>query len=803
MSDSAAANSQKQTFTDTSLKDSQVGQGSNVQQQKVGGDVSGDVISAKKIKIGQKITNYISKGDKSFKISKFSVDDTISLPAEIFHTVEHTFIYPMDHLEDLTSCLNRYRMLFLIGEPESGKNFTAISLAYRLMKDTRKDYEIKWCDFFLKEIEIDPLNLIKAPKDLKGKIIIFKDVFSKKNQGLMDFFRSCSREQTGYIYNTLKDWDILLLFTADTGTFDQYLLSNLAIKREICPQDQDLLKKGIDMKLQHLCSLSSKRDFNTASQLLEIKKQEMINKLGRMSRIALFIDNYLDRILFDGKCIDEALEEALDIKKRLEHLFLKELGANKTEFEAWTFVLCLSMFNGISYTDFHEIHREITTLLLKRLDPFRTFKEFTFTATDDNFLDKCGAHIIKDTSTHSYRIEFRNPEDQKVLMDILMRNNRKILLEIIPFLEKYVETHFRPKQRRPAAIILGRIGVLDPQSIIFRIIDKWTEMQDDSYWENVGLMYEGIITSEDNDYKKYCLNKLNSMAFSEDIDDQWTAIAAYKHIGLHDLELAMEELRKIQEKTIERMNAEQNKNLLDFIYAQDDESNLQDVLEKMDQIYKETAYLISYVRYTVVALSGSVISEPIPINPIEVLHELTKWMHKGNQYSRANVAVFFLGADGILSELENIGVVYSDEVERDKKEKLQTNLLLYAMTGNEESIKKLAEFIIDLYKKCFPEFRLEIHKGFKRMLFEHMEKWAVESLYNGKVSDALKNLIIQLYQIGDEELKDSLWDSLNRWKVPKEIEKKKGKDKKEEIEKEKEEKLNNFIDEIKKRIIKF
>lgn len=807
MSDSSVTSNQNQTFNDSALKDTQLGQGDNVQQQKVGGDVVGDVFSAKKIKIGQKnkiINNYFSKGDKSFKINKFSVNEEIPLSAEWLDNSEHTFIYPPEPLEDLKSCLRQYRILLLTGEPESGKNFTAISLAYHMMKETPKVHEIKWCDLFLREIDINPMNMVKNKKDLNGKIVIFKDVFSPKKQGLMDFFRSCSREQIGYIYNTLKDRDSFLLFTADIGTFDQYPLSNLAIKREICPLDQDLLQKGFDLKLHHFCSLSSKRDFTKAFHLLQDKRQEIIDKLGRMSKIAHFIENYLDKILCDEKSIAEALEEAFDIKKRLEHLFLKELGASKKEFEAWTFALCLSMFNGISYADFHEIHREITTLLLKRLDPFKTVKDFTFTTTDDDFIDTCGANIIKDTITHSYRIEFRNHEDQKVLMDILMRNNRKILLEIIPFLEKYVETHFRRKQRRSAAINIGRIGVLDTESIIFRIIDKWSilDPQDDFNSENVGYMYEGIITSEDKDYKKYCLSKLNLMAFSDDIDDQWTAIAAYKHIGLHDLIFAMEELRKIQEEAIERMNAEQSKNLLDFIYSQDDESNLQDVLRKMDQIYNETVYLISYVRYSIVALSGSVISESIYIDPIDVLHELTKWIHKGNQNSRTNVAMFFLGPGGILAELENIEVVYSDEDERDKKEKLRTNLLLSAMTESEESIKKIADFLNDLYKKCFPEFRLEIHKEFKKMLFEHMEKWAVESLCNGKVNDALKNLLVQLYQIGDEELKDSLWDSLNRWRVPKEDDKKKGKDKNEDGEKEKEAKLNVVVNEVKDRIIK-
>jgi len=797
MDDSSSANSQNQTTNDSSLIDNQFGQGGNVQQQKIVGNFDGDAISSK-INIGQKIINNFSRGDKSYKVNKFSFDDTITLPTEIYNSIEHTFVYRNESMEDLITCLHQFRMLLFTGEPESGKNFTAISLAYHMMKENQTVYEIRWCDLFLKEIEIDLLNLIKTSKELKGKIVIFKDVFSKKNSGLLDFFCSCTREQTGHISQTLKELDTLFLFTADNGSFDPFLLSNLALKRDFNPGDTDLLLNGFDRKLKHFCSLSPRRDFNKASQLLEGRKKEIIEKLGRIPKIAHFIENYTDKLLFGGKFVDEAIEEALDIKKRLEHLFLKELGENKQEFEAWTFTLCLSLFNGISYADFHEIHNEITKLLLKNLDPFRTMKDFIFTTSDGEFFDRCRAHIVKDTFSHSYRIEFRNEEDQKVIMDILMRNNLKILLEIIPFLEKYVESHWHRKQRRLAAINLGHLGRLDTESVTFRLINKWTDInrEDDIQWENVGFMYEGIITSEDKDYKKYCLNKLSSMAFSDDIGEQWTAISAYKHIGLHDLEFAMEELRKIQEKAIDRMNVKQSKNLLEFIYSQEDDSNLNDILEKMDQIYNETAYLISYVRYSVVALSGSVIFEPIAINPIDVIHELKKWISKGNRDSKANVAMLFFGPGGVLSELENIEVVNSDDDESDKKVKTRTNLLLYSMTDSEEAIKKLADFFLDLYKKCFPQFRLEINREFKKMLFDHMEKWTIESLYNKKTNEALMNLLVYLYQKGDEELKDTIWDSLNRWKVPQK------KDERENKINEKEKMLDAFVTVIKNNIIK-
>jgi len=158
--------------------------------------------------------------------------------------------------------------------------------------------------------------------------------------------------------------------------------------------------------------------------------------------------------------------------------------------------------------------------------------------------------------------------------------------------------------------------------------------------------------------------------------------------------------------------------------------------------------------------------------------------------------MLFFGPGGVLSELENIEVVNSDDDESDKKVKTRTNLLLYSMTDSEEAIKKLADFFLDLYKKCFPQFRLEINREFKKMLFDHMEKWTIESLYNKKTNEALMNLLVYLYQKGDEELKDTIWDSLNRWKVPQK------KDERENKINEKEKMLDAFVTVIKNNIIK-
>jgi hypothetical protein len=69
-----------------------------------------------------------------------------------------------------------------------------------------------------------------------------------------------------------------------------------------------------------------------------------------------------------------------------------------------------------------------------------------------------------------------------------------------------------------------------------------------------------------------------------------------------------------------------------------------------------------------------------------------------------------------------------------------------------------------------------------------MKNWAINSLSDDKIKNAVKNLIIRFYKSGDDDLNDTLWDAVNQWKVPKE--------KEDQLE----DKLSAFIDDIAKQI---
>lgn len=761
---------QSNKFDRSSIGDSQVAMGKNIKQET----------------INNIINNW---GLKNFEISSFSVEgDSYILSKEDINSVEQIIIYPSDQMDKWICYLREHRLLLLTGEAGSGKYLTAKYLCFRVMQENHPNYEVRFFEPLAAKTDIELSKMINNEKALKQKILIFKNIFAKNNQNIVDFLDSLSKNPLDSI---LKELDAFILLTADTGTFDKYHLANLKITRDMFQLDHDLLKKGFDKKLKNFCSLSPKRDFTRESQLFESKKNEIINKLGCMSKISSFIENFLDKIIFEEKSIDEAIEEVIDIRKHLEHWLLKELGMNEKEFETWTFALCLAMFNGCTYSTFKEIHTKITILLLRKFDPFKTLKGFYFTLSERELLENCKAEIIRESEKEwgfsSDRIKFCDPRYPKILLEIFLHNNRKILLSLIPFLERYIESHDSIEQKRAAAICLARIGVMEPETITFPVIAKWASMEN-SNRKNVGYLYEGIFESKDKEYKQYCMRILKAMALSNDSDLKRMAISAYKQIGLHDLEFALDELRKIQEDAIERMSKKQEEKIMDFLYSEIESLNEQDLLTKISRIYKETDDLLDYIRESIVNLSISIILDPICIEPIDVINGLRKWIHNGNRNSRANVVVVFMGTEGIINKLEDYAIILSDKNELEKKGELSVNLLSYALSAGEEPVKKMASFLNDLVKKCFSEFPTDVKKELKILLFDHFKNWTLGNLSDDKISDAIKKLIIRFYKYSDDELKDILWDTINKWKVPK--------DKIDMLE----DKLDAFIDDISRQI---
>jgi len=295
------------------------------------------------------------------------------------------------------------------------------------------------------------------------------------------------------------------------------------------------------------------------------------------------------------------------------------------------------------------------------LFPFESNEDFSFCPSEALLLEKCNSEITKGSGLQPDIIEFRDSRYREALLAIIMNDYRKVLLLLVPVLKKIVGSNSHYRLRQYAAAGLAAIGLLAPDAIIISLAREWANREDNVLRTSVGYLYEGVVLTGNETYKKYCLTHLKNMALSNNLDIQWTAIAAYKQIGLRDLEFAMKELKIIQEKTIDSiLEISKRRDWLEMIYEKTGLVAEETVQANLHFLHEETNALLSTIHYSLVALC-------IMKDPIDVLAELQKWFEDGEEVARGTMVFFILLDDGLLHILEKQYVVYfSDEEENDR-----------------------------------------------------------------------------------------------------------------------------------------
>jgi len=249
------------------------------------------------------------------------------------------------------------------------------------------------------------------------------------------------------------------------------------------------------------------------------------------------------------------------------------------------------------------------------------------------------------------------------------------------------------------------------------------------------------------------MNKLRELARSNSYYEQWTAIAAYKQIGLKNLELSMQELRSIAE-TVQFRNSINYSQFLEHILTSENitESDAKGFMKK----FYRADFLLELIRYSIVSLC-------LIIEPIKVLGELKKWLVDGEDLCRVLVVLFFLSEDGIVDNLGSHAFEVQSPDDTDSKETPSVNVLLHSLSAKDESVHVLADFLTGLYDAFF-KYPAAVFPTLANNLMKHLQKWTVEAQRRDKTKTAIKNLIIELYRSGNDNLKSTLYNSIGRWR---------------------------------------
>lgn len=271
-------------------------------------------------------------------------------------------------------------------------------------------------------------------------------------------------------------------------------------------------------------------------EMLYCASHERINLRGRKKQIA----EEIEKLEIELEETEQQIRGELKEEFSFEKWFCDELSSREKYF-----VIMLSLFEGVKWTDFWEIYQallEAKNLLINEDDKQGNF---WFEQTDEELINRAEAHIIWDDDLSGEVIEFTNVNDAAVILALMRRSYRPRLIELLPSLGKLGE-HSDLEIRARAAYAVAEIAKLDFDRVRRRVLEVWA--RDDRAYVRAVAGYTISRLLEDSAYADVVNKMLDSWSDPQQKRNwkyRWAAAAAYKQVGLDKPEDALTGLRTV------------------------------------------------------------------------------------------------------------------------------------------------------------------------------------------------------------------------------------------------------------------
>ena len=560
---------------------------------------------------------------------KFSIESANEVPPERAKTLQELFIGDKRLIEGALVYLQKHHILLLTGDPGCGTLTTAIYLGTRLAEHTLVAGPLG------PKVEIDLCEI-----SLARQTLIFADGF--RNHDLLGFFSRNDTVEWEQLTKKLRENEAYLIFTAEPDAVAGFQ----AVRRDIPQLAPARVGDGLDLRMKWL----ERQGLLTPEHIRQLteNRERLLDNLKTLSRVARFLDQFTDG--------DADLDAALQRFHDIPFWFSKHLAA---DLDAWCFALTLALAHvvrngsGVGWYEFERIHRAVAGQIQPgaRTSP---------SLSDESLLRRARAEVSREPSRLGDAVRFIDRSYAPVIWQTLATNHRRVLTALIPTLRTVAEDERGPGSyavRSLAAQMLGRIGELDPFSISIPLVQHWAGSQRPL----VGRLLQGMRTSTNRAYQQAAIGVVDSLTADSGDDAKTqdgllTAISAYSLLGEQELEPAMERLGAIAAQKlapvmanlheIEQLMEQVDKRLCGADSPQAAEGLLQERFQLGDiaeRLSAQQAALLRPVEQAVVYLC-------LTADPVEVLHEMRKWIAQGAR-TAAMVALLFLH-DGIADDLE-------------------------------------------------------------------------------------------------------------------------------------------------------
>ena len=225
------------------------------------------------------------------------------------------------------------------------------------------------------------------------------------------------------------------------------------------------------------------------------------------------------------------------LQEKIDHWFEYELTTDHLKF----FAITLSMFNGLKYPDFKDVYE----IVLQVMDVDESGSEgeekekkshSRFQKSDDKLLTQVKAKVKRSDNGLEEIITFEDERYVTAIFDLMRRQYRGVLLDLLPALKQIGERYRYWEVRHRAAVAVAEISKIGFHRARSQVLEPWARHSRDYVRAAVG--YPLARLAEDDTARKAVENLLDDWTNKrwsgpgETWRYRWTAASTFKHIGI-------------------------------------------------------------------------------------------------------------------------------------------------------------------------------------------------------------------------------------------------------------------------------
>ncbi len=481
--------------------------------------------------------------------------------------------------------------------------------------------------------------------------------------------------------------------------------------------------------------------------------KKMVNEDNRESLLVLeglrffvditsFTDQLASQFINDPSWIPtyEDIKDLIRKSRDLNVWLIDELGK---DLKLWSFTLSLGLLHNTPYAGDFGISIIEFELFRKRLEEFlrseqrvkREVKEWQSIASEENLFIRCKAQKNRNPEDGKLYIGFKEDHIAEEIWQSLLLNLSLSVVNTIPFLLNLIDEKF---QAANSARILGRLGEIDPGQAL-SWISTWSNSDDERHRVMVGYLFQGIHASGKKSYIERCEQLLEKYSLSGSYEQIWTSVAAFKQIGLYQLDYALERIGIIVEKKIappyEEISSLQARQSWNFnklqIFTSIRLKELEELIGQTSELQQKVKELENHEQIFR-AISYSISALCIMLEPLSVITEWKKWLEKENTTLKILFVKMLIPNGGVLDQLDRQVSFYNEQ----EKQYQDWHYMVLVISYGEKASNILVDLLIQV-TDIFPLLQTKESRTMEDLLVKYLTNWVEASMKTPKAKDEI------------------------------------------------------------------